>query len=127
MGIATKAGKRLGDIVLAIGKQTLVKARNVFCYMVKLISIDRDWVAYMAPTVKREQDQEARTRAIAKHQNDFNVVKKAIGENGTLEVRDKVIFMEGEAVYVRTSDGHVGRLLDFEKLARKILDGTLKA
>lgn len=134
MGMATKAGKRLSDIVKALDEETLKAAKNLFCYLRKLISIDRDWTNYKAPAlVRKETAQEAakHRKAIAQA---FATIANACRATGRLTNSKRETFWrvdeENQAVYGWRSDDdsdnpRYGRVTNLLKMADSVRAGRL--
>lgn len=128
MGIATRKGKRLGQIVTAMG-EGLFKARNLFSYVKKLIDVDRDWSTYKAPIVLRREDQEQRlAEAKSRSANRTFVLEQFSRVVGFLNLaRTKFLYLVDEAIYSRdeTTGEEMGRVVAFDQIADALRAGKL--
>lgn len=132
MAMATRKGKRLGDIVKALASDTLLKAKNLFCYMRKLISIDRDWATYKAPAIlKREAEEEAMKRQQARTAA-LDIIRKACEVTGAITNFTRQTFWkfdeEACAVYAWKAESRVPqyvRVLEVERMAASVQTGRL--
>lgn len=124
MGIATRKGKRLSDVVKAMSRETLLGAKNLYSYMVKLLAVDRDWTTYEAPAVARHAAQ----KAAAQRKHDLNAALQAITQacavTGTLTnlTRETYWKVENGAVYAwkALNPSVLARVLDLEKMAEAL-------
>ena len=83
MGMATKAGHRLGTIVQTTGKHIL-NATRPFCYVRKLIVSGKDWGA-QAEAVQQEDVARAQESAeAAQRQQDMELVEQEASKTGLL-------------------------------------------
>ena len=124
MGIATRKGKRLSDVVKAMSRETLLGAKNLYSYMVKLLAVDRDWTTYEAPAVARHAAQ----KAAAQRKHDLNAALQAITQacavTGALTnlTRETYWKVENGAVYAwkALNPSVLARVLDLEKMAEAL-------
>lgn len=124
MGLATRKGKRLSDIVKAMSQETLLGAKNLYSYMVKLLAVDRDWTTYEAPAVARHAAQ----KAAAQRKHDLNAALQAITQacavTGALTnlTRETYWKVENGAVYAwkALNPSVLARVLDLEKMAEAL-------
>ncbi len=124
MGIATRKGKRLSDVVKAMSRETLLGAKNLYSYMVKLLAVDRDWTTYEAPAVARHAAQ----KAAAQRKHDLNAALQAITQacavTGALTnlTRETYWKVENGAVYAwkALNPSVLARVLDLDKMAEAL-------
>lgn len=124
MGIATRKGKRLSDVVKAMSRETLLGAKNLYSYMVKLLAVDRDWTTYQAPAVARHAAQ----KAAAQRKHDLGAALQAITQacavTGALTnlTRETYWKVENGAVYAwkALNPSVLARVLDLEKMAEAL-------
>lgn len=124
MGIATRKGKRLSDVVKAMSRETLLGAKNLYSYMVKLLAVDRDWTTYEAPAVARHAAQ----KAAAQRKHDLSAALQAITQacavTGALTnlTRETYWKVENGAVYAwkALNPSVLARVLDLEKMAEAL-------
>lgn len=124
MGLATRKGKRLSDVVKAMSKETLLGAKNLYSYMVKLLNVDRDWTTYQAPAVARHAAQ----REAAQRKHDLgaalHAITKACAATGALTnlTRETYWKVENGAVYAwkAVNPSVLARVLDLEKMAEAL-------
>ena len=83
MGIATKAGQRLGTIVQAAGKNIL-NATKPFCYVRKLISSGKDWGAQAEAVQKEDVERAQESIEAAQRQEDMKLVEQEASKTGLL-------------------------------------------
>lgn len=124
MGKATRKGKRLSDIVKAMSRETLLGAKNLYSYMVKLLDIDRDWTTYQAPAVARHEAQ----KEAAQRKHDLGaalqIITQACSVTGALTnlTRETYWKVENGAVYAwkALNPSVLARVLDLEKMAEAL-------
>ena len=124
MGVATRKGKRLSDVVKAMSRETLLGAKNLYSYMVKLLAVDRDWTTYEAPAVARHAAQ----KAAAQRKHDLNAALQAITQacavTGALTnlTRETYWKVENGAVYAwkALNPSVLARVLDLDKMAEAL-------
>ena len=124
VGIATRKGKRLSDVVKAMSRETLLGAKNLYSYMVKLLAVDRDWTTYEAPAVARHAAQ----KAAAQRKHDLNAALQAITQacavTGALTnlTRETYWKVENGAVYAwkALNPSVLARVLDLDKMAEAL-------
>ena len=124
MGIATRKGKRLSDVVKAMSRETLLGAKNLYSYMVKLLAVDRDWTTYEAPAVARHAAQ----KAAAQRKHDLSAALQAITQacavTGALTnlTRETYWKVENGAVYAwkALNPSVLARVLDLDKMAEAL-------
>lgn len=129
MGKATRKGKRLSDIVKAMSRETLLGAKNLYSYMVKLLDIDRDWKNYKAPAVARH---EAKMEAIQRSEAlgaAMRAITKACAITGALtnSARETYWKVENGVVYAWKAINPAGlaRVLEIEKMAEALKTGRI--
>lgn len=129
MGKATRKGKRLSDIVKAMSRETLLGAKNLYSYMVKLLDIDRDWKNYKAPAVARH---EAKMEAIQRSEAlgaAMRAITKACAITGALtnSARETYWKVENGVVYAWKAINPAGlaRVLEIEKMAEALKAGRI--
>lgn len=124
MGIATRKGKHLSDVVKAMSRETLLGAKNLYSYMVKLLSVDRDWKTYQAPAVARHAAQkEAEQRSLDRNAA-LQAITQACAVTGALTNLTRETFwkVENGAVYAwkALNPSVLARVLDLEKMAEAL-------
>ena len=87
MGAATRAGTRLGDLLLAAGDAVL-KARHPFGYVRKLIDSGKDWSAVAHEKRRRDNEQ----RGVDHKLRELQRLVQAMGE-GTMYSHHKHKFV----------------------------------
>ena len=129
MGVATRKGKRLSDVVKAMSRETLLGAKNLYSYMVKLLDIDRDWKNYKAPAVARH---EAKMEAIQRSEAlgaAMRAITKACTITGALtnSARETYWKVENGVVYAWKAINPAGlaRVLEVEKMAEALKAGRI--
>lgn len=129
MGVATRKGKRLSDVVKAMSRETLLGAKNLYSYMVKLLDIDRDWKNYKAPAVARH---EAKMEAIQRSEAlgaAMRAITKACAITGALtnSARETYWKVENGVVYAWKAINPAGlaRVLEVEKMAEALKAGRI--
>lgn len=124
MGKATRKGKRLNDIVKAMSRETLLGAKNLYSYMVKLLEIDRDWTTYQAPAVARHEAQKAAAQRKLDLSAALQAITQACSVTGTLTNLTRETFwkVENGAVYAwkALNPSVLARVLDLEKMAEAL-------
>lgn len=128
MGIATRKGKRLGQIVTAMG-EGLFKARNLFSYLNKLIDVERDWSTYKAPiVVRREEQEQKRAEFENRAANRTFVLEQFSKVFGFLNLTGtKLFYLVNEAIYSRdvVTGQELGRVVAFDQVADALRSGKL--
>lgn len=102
MGMATRAGRFLGDIV-QVATASILKAKKPFSYVLKLISSKTDWQGKLAYLREQQFQQELMAKQALCGNQDLETIKKALARTGMI------------ASYKRT---HVWKL-DDEGVVRK--------
>ena len=124
MGVATRKGKRLSDVVKAMSRETLLGAKNLYSYMVKLLDIDRDWTTYQAPAVARHEAQKAAAQRKLDLSAALQAITQACSVTGTLTNLTRETFwkVENGAVYAwkALNPSVLARVLDLEKMAEAL-------
>lgn len=124
MGVATRKGKRLSDVVKAMSRETLLGAKNLYSYMVKLLDIDRDWTTYQAPAVARHEAQKAAAQRKFDLGAALQTITQACSVTGTLTNLTRETFwkVENGAVYAwkALNPSVLARVLDLEKMAEAL-------
>jgi hypothetical protein len=129
MGLASRAGHRLGDIVRVAG-HLIERAVKPFCYVAKLIRSPRDWKAEK----EAEIASHAEVVAVAQARNDAAEVATAIDSAGMLSHGKRAFVWRVIAGTVHQSTvedaarGGIGRwapMLDLGGLARAWREGRL--
>ena len=111
MGLATKAGTRLGD-VLQVAKDAVLKSRKPFAYMKKLLHTGKDWSALaLGSQRQKEGQQQATARA-----SDLDQLRAAMAEGLYSHAKRKCVWrVEFGAVHQSTiedaAQGGIGRWL----------------
>lgn len=85
MGLASRAGKRLGDVVAAV-EPHLIKARNPFAYLRRLVLLDRDFAFIAREAAAQHAAEEARSAEGSALRAAWEAVA-----GKTLRWRDKVL------------------------------------
>jgi hypothetical protein len=129
MGLASRAGHRLGDIVRVAG-HLIERAVKPFCYVAKLIRSPRDWKAEKEAGIASQ----AEAVAVAQARNDAAEVATAIDAAGMLSHGKRAFVWRVIAGTVHQSTvedaarGGIGRwvpMLDLGGLARAWREGRL--
>lgn len=124
MGKATRKGKRLSDVVKAMSRETLLGAKNLYSYMVKLLDIDRDWTTYQAPAVARHEAQKAAAQRKFDLGSALQAITQACSVTGALTNLTRETFwkVENGAVYAwkALNPSVLARVLDLERMAEAL-------
>ena len=111
MGLATKAGTRLGH-VLQVAKDSVLKSRNPFAYVNKLLRSGKDWSA-LALQARRlaEEQQQAMART-----SDLDQLRAAMGDGLYSHAKRKFVWrVEFGAIHQSAvedaAQGGIGRWL----------------
>ena len=89
MGMASKAGHRLGTIVQAAGKHIL-NATKPFCYMRKLIFSGKDWGAQAEAAQQEDVARAQESLEAAQRQADIELVEQEASKTGLLTSAKRV-------------------------------------
>ena len=111
MGLATKAGTRLGH-VLQVARDSVFRSRKPFAYVQKLLRTGKDWNA-LAATNHRRQEEEQQAQASA---CDLEQLRTAMAEGLYSHAKGKFVWrVEFGAVHQSTvkdaAQGGIGRWL----------------
>lgn len=107
-----------------MSRETLLGAKNLYSYMVKLLDIDRDWTTYQAPAVARHEAQKAAAQRKFDLGAALQTITQACSVTGTLTNLTRETFwkVENGAVYAwkALNPSVLARVLDLEKMAEAL-------
>lgn len=137
MGIATRAGRFLGDIV-QVATNNILKAKNPYCYVLKLISSKTDWQGKLAYQREQQFQQELMAKQALCGNQDLDTIQQAMARTGMLasykrthvwKLDDHGTVRKAEIAQLLTDPtlAHWQPLLDIAGLAQAIGEGKLFA